>query len=191
MLFYLQQERSFGLAIYDIYKEVKEPFIGVYLFFRPAILVCDADLIRNILVNDFQHFHDRGVYSDPIHDGFSSNLFTLPGEEWRNLRNKLTPAFTSGKLKNMFQTFLDVGIELDKHLEVEAMENNVIEAKDVFTRYVVDVIASVIFGIDVSTIKEPNHEFRDNARKANAPTFMNSLRGSGVFLCPKYKTKIT
>lgn len=82
----VKKERSFGTAIYDLYNKTKEPFIGVYLFFRPALLIRDADLIRNVLVNDFQHFHDRGVYCDQKNDPMSANLFSLPGEEWKTLR---------------------------------------------------------------------------------------------------------
>ena len=81
-----KKERSFGTAIYDLYNQTKEPFVGIYLFFRPALLVRDADLIKNILVNDFQHFHDRGVYCDQKNDPMSANLFSLPGQEWKDLR---------------------------------------------------------------------------------------------------------
>lgn len=100
----VKKERSFGTAIYDIYKQTSEPFIGIYLFFRPAILVRDRELVKNILTKDFQNFHDRGVYCEPKSDPMSGTLFALPGEAWKSLRMRLTPAFTSGKLKGMYPT---------------------------------------------------------------------------------------
>ncbi|CAO1365005.1 unnamed protein product [Diamesa hyperborea] len=181
----VKKQTSFGLVFYDLYRQVNDKFVGVYLFFRPAILVRDLDLVRNILVNDFQHFHDRGVFCDPENDPFSASIFAMHGEQWKSLRQKLTPAFTSGKLKSMFPTLLDVGNELDKHLKAEADGSKVIESKDVFSRYVVDVVASVIFGVDVSTIKNPEHEFRQNGKKLGDPNIINALRGAAVFLCPK------
>ena len=181
----VKKQTSFGLVFYNLYQQVNDKFIGVYLFFRPAILVRDLDLVRSILVSDFQHFHDRGVFCDPESDPFSASIFAMHGEQWKSLRQKLTPAFTSGKLKSMFPTLLDVGYELDKHLKVEADGNKVIEAKDIFSRYVVDVIASVIFGVDVSTIKNPEHEFRQIGKKLGDPNIFNALRGAAVFLCPK------
>lgn len=181
----VRKQTSIGLVFYNLYQQVNDKFIGVYLFFRPAILIRDLDLVRNILISDFQHFHDRGVFCDSKNDPMSASIFAMHGEQWKSLRHSFTPAFTSGKLKSMFPTLLDVGYSLDKHLKVEADGNKIIEANDIFSRYVVDVIASVIFGVDVSTIKNPNHEFREIGRKLSAPIFFDALRSAAVFLCPK------
>jgi len=99
-----RNQRSFGMAIYDMYNACKEPFVGIYLTLRPALLVRDAQLAHDMLVKDFASFHDRGVYVDEIHDPLSANLFSMEGTGWRTTRTKLTPSFTSGKLKGMFPT---------------------------------------------------------------------------------------
>jgi len=99
-----RNKRSFGLAIYDMYTASKKPFVGIYLTLRPALLVRDAQLAHDMLVKDFASFHDRGVYVDEVHDPLSANLFTLEGNRWKTTRAKLTPSFTSGKLKGMFPT---------------------------------------------------------------------------------------
>ncbi len=135
-----KRTRSFGTAIYDLYRKTKEPFVGVYLFLTPAILIRDAELVKNVLVRDFEYFHDRGVYCDDVNDKFSATLFALPGDKWRKLRQSLTPAFTSGKLKSMFQTLLDVGNKLKNHLDPIAEKGEVIEIKSVSGRYVLDVL---------------------------------------------------
>lgn len=69
-----KKERSFGCAIYDLYRNTTEPFIGIYLFFRPALLVRDAELVKNILLTDFQNFHDRGIYCEPKTDPMSATV---------------------------------------------------------------------------------------------------------------------
>ena len=79
----VRNERSFGTAIYDIYKESSDRLWGIYLFFKPAILVRDNEIVKNILTKDFSHFHNRGVYIDTKSDPMSSNLFSLEGEEWK------------------------------------------------------------------------------------------------------------
>lgn len=99
-----RQKRSFGMAIYDVYCATKEPFVGIYLFLRPALLVRDAQLVNNMLIKDFAHFHDRGVYVDEVHDPLSAGLFSQEGSKWRASRTLLSPSFTSGKLKGMFGT---------------------------------------------------------------------------------------
>lgn len=183
----VSKERSFGTAIYDIYKQTKEPFLGIYLFFRPSILVNDPEIVKNILTRDFQHFHDRGTYCEPESDPMSGNLFALPGEAWKTLRNQLTPVFTSGKLKGMFPTLKTVGDELVKHMKPLAEKNQEIDIRDLAGRYVIDCLASIAFGQDdVSSLKDPEHEFRTTGRRANKDsTIVNIIRSSAVFVCPK------
>lgn len=53
-------------------------------------------------------------------------------------------------------------------------------------RYALNVIGSVIFGLEVDTIKEPKHSFRTIERMVNNPSISNLIKGIGVFLCPKY-----
>lgn len=182
----VNKESSFGTAIYDIYKQTNEPFIGIYLFFRPAVLVRDAELVKNILTRDFQYFHDRGIYCEPKKDPMSASLFALPGEAWKSLRIKLTPAFTSGKLKGMFPMVHTVGTELVKLMKPLAENSETIEIRDLAGRYVIDCLASIAFGQDgISTINNPNHEFRMNGRKLNDNSkVIDIIRVTAAFLCP-------
>src|SRR5690349_7578990 len=91
--------------LYEKTKNVK--IIGIYFTYRPALLVNDPELIQSILVKDFQHFTDHGLYVDESYDPLSGHLFSLSGEKWKNLRAKLSPLFSPGKLKMMFPTFFD------------------------------------------------------------------------------------
>lgn len=77
------------------------------MFLHPTHLVRDPTLVQTILIKDFAHFYDRGVYVDEENDPISANLFALEGDEWKNLRGKLTPTFTSGKMKGIFTTLLE------------------------------------------------------------------------------------
>jgi cytochrome P450 family 6 len=182
----VQKKRSFGTAIYDLYTGTKEPFIGIYLFFRPALLIRDADLIKNVLVKDFNSFHDRGIYINEEKDPMSASLFALPGQKWKHMRNQLTPTFTSGKLKNMMPTIMDVGKILQDYMAPFAEKNEVVEMKDLMSRYVIDIIVSVIFGCEVNTIKNPDDEFRSVFKKINGDrSILQVLRGAAVFLCPR------
>jgi cytochrome P450 family 6 len=181
----IQKKRSFGTAIFDLYNKSHEPFIGIYLFFRPALLVRDADLVRNVLIKDFDSFHDRGVHCDEVNDPTSANLFALPGVKWRNMRAKLTPTFTSGKLKSMMPTLLDVADVLNAHLTPKANDNQIVEMKETMTCYVLNIIGSVFFGFNVDTFADPNTEFRQIAKDMIPDGFFEGLRATASFLCPK------
>jgi len=112
-------KRSFGLAVYDMYRSTKEPVVGLYLTLRPALLIRDAQLSRDMVTKDFASFHDRGVYVDEENDPMSAGLFQLEGASWRTLRAKLTPSFTSGKLKAMFETSDSIGDKLVANIKAQ------------------------------------------------------------------------
>ncbi|KAL6421544.1 hypothetical protein ACFW04_014293 [Cataglyphis niger] len=110
-------------------------------------------------------FHDRGMFCNEKIDPLSGHLFLLPGKKWRNLRVKLTPTFTSGKIKQMFMILKECGEEFAKNLENKAQMRDCIEIKDIFARYSTDIIMSTAFGIKSNCMKEPNNEFRHWGKK--------------------------
>lgn len=180
-----ERRECFGVAISELYRKSKEQLLGIYLFFQPAILVRDARFAKQILTADFASFHDRGVFLDEKNDPFSTNLFALPGKKWRNLRNKLTPTFTSGKLRNMLPTILDEGRKFQGYLtEAVGDKGATIEMRDVASRYVVDIIASVFFGFEANSMSDPDNPFRAIGREAVSDSFTNNIRSAAVFVCP-------
>lgn len=181
----INNTKSFGVAIYDLYNSSSEAFVGIYLFFRPSLLIRDPELIRNILVKDFASFHDRGIYCNEKIDKLSGSLFTLSGYKWKNLRKQLTPTFTSGKLKSMFPIIQQVGIELQTAMKDYAVNNEIVDMKEYASRYTVDIIASVIFGYEINSIENPDNEFKWFSNRVNNSGFIQSLRVAVAFCCPK------
>lgn len=132
----VMRKASFGVCLYELYKQTTEPFVGIYMLFKPVILVRDAHLARQMLSADFGSFHDRGVYCNPKYDPLSENLFAMTGQRWKTLRAKLTPTFTSGKLRNMLPTIAVEGDRLEKYLQKHAANGDVLEMRDLMSRYV-------------------------------------------------------
>ncbi|KAL5280352.1 CYP3A4.2 family protein [Megaselia abdita] len=182
----MTRERSFGMAIYDVYNKTKEPFLGIYLMTRPAVLVRDPNLCKDILTKDFASFHDRGIYVDEENDPFSGNLFAAEGQSWKSLRSKLTPSFTSGKLKSMYPTILETADKLTDSLrsQLKKGESKVIEIKDLMNSFAIDIIASVIFGIEIDSFKNPDNEFRSVGRTNDKQNFFQNFMGAAFFLFP-------
>lgn len=132
----VRKEKHLGMVLHGIYcQKTKAKIVGLFMFFKPILLIRDADLARKIMTTDFNSFHDRGLYVDEKNDPMSGNIFVLPGQRWRALRAKLTPAFTSGKLKGMFDTIDEVGNKLTEYIKRTCGNDTVktFEMKNVLT----------------------------------------------------------
>lgn len=177
--------KSFGETYTGLYNTLEgNKFGGVFLLHRPQLIIRDPDLIKAVLVKDFDHFHDHGFASDEKIDPLSGNLFMLNGSKWRELRAKLSPTFTSGKMKLMFQTMNNCGKELTEHLKTPADQGEILEFRDVLAKYSTDIIASCAFGIECNCLKNPDAEFRKWGRRIFEPTFDAIARGLLYFLIP-------
>nr|QZM07484.1 cytochrome P450 monooxygenase CYP6BK30 [Lasioderma serricorne] len=153
------------------YKEMKKlglKHAGVFGFHKPLYVVIDPDYIKSILIKDFQHFTDRGQFHDENADPLSVNLFTLDGQEWKQLRYKLTPTFTSGKIKRMFDTLVQCTGPFIEAMDKMIDEEEPIDIKEMLARYTTDVIGSCAFGIECNNFKNPNSEFRKHGANAFA-----------------------
>jgi cytochrome P450 family 6 len=160
----------------DLYNKFEgHKYVGTYVFTTPRFFVRDPDLIKDVLVKDFSSFHDRGVYMDEDIEPLSGNLFNLAGMKWRNLRLKLTPTFTSGKMKMMFQRLVECGQELQTCLEKVGETGNVIEIKDILARFSTDIISSCAFGIECNCLQNEDAEFRKWGRKIFDQTFKRAV----------------
>lgn len=164
--------------------------VGLYFLYRPALLINDTSLIQNILVKDFPHFMNHGLYVDEKRDPLSGHLFSLHDDKWKSLRAKISPLFSPSKLKLMFPTFLDCAVNLQSHVDLCARgENNTIEIRDLFARYTTDIIASVAYGFDNDSINNPDNIFRKMGARVFKPCLSTGLRALTTFLMPKL-TKI-
>ncbi|PNF28550.1 putative cytochrome P450 6a14 [Cryptotermes secundus] len=171
--------KPIGHVFIDLYRKLGgEKYGGFYTLAKPGFVFRDPDIIKSILVKDFSSFHDRGFFTDEEFEPLTGHLFLLTGKKWRNLRVKLAPTFTSGKMKMMFQTLVDCGQELGNILEEIANNEEIIEIKDIMARYTTDVISSCAFGIQCHCLENPDAEFRQWGRKLFESSTMLSITGS-------------
>lgn len=136
-----------------------ERFVGIYNFRVPTLVVRDPELINDIMTSNFTNFHDRDVKMDEKVNPLSANLASLTGLRWKNLRRKLTPVFTSGKLKTMMEEIVGCAEELVNFLDEKTADGDVIDVREIMSQFTTNVIGSVAFGVQLNTLKDPNSEF--------------------------------
>lgn len=187
----LRKKVGMGELIRDIYLNSKEPFLGIYFLFRPSLLIRDATLLKRIMINDFEHFTDRGLHYDEENDPIGAHLFSMPGQTWRELRAKLTPTFSSGKLKYMFHTIVEKSETFKGFLSQQVEEGKDVHMKSVLVKLNMNIIASVFFGFEMNTFEDPEHPFAKIGDVFMDPDIVrNNITIFLFFLCPSLMKKL-
>lgn len=156
----------------ELYKKFKGKALafGMYFFTTPHVVVTDLEIVKNVLVRDFDSFHNRGVYFNSRDEPLSGHLFAIEGAEWRKLRTKLTPTFTSGKMKMMFDTVLNISEVMKQQLDKDSVAD-VVELKETLSKFTTDVIGNIAFGLEMNSIQDPDSMFRKMGKKIFKPDF--------------------
>lgn len=175
---------SYSDILLRLYKSTNDRFIGIYSGFTPVLLVRDVELIKTILIKEFNTFINRPMYSDPEHDPISDHLLATTDERWKNMRQILTPAFTGSKLKGMFSTAIACSSEIQNYLMKVADSDRLLDVNELSSQYTISFIASLGFGLDVNAIDNETDEFYVMGRKIFEKTIWNGIRWMCIFLTP-------
>ncbi|KAA0202627.1 Cytochrome P450 [Hyalella azteca] len=149
-------------------------FCGFYEFTQPVLMVGDPELLKHIMIRDFDHFCDRSfvTFNDPVMDHM---LLGLKGNIWKRVRSVMTPTFSSGKIKQTLGLVRDCASNLityfNKKLDQNLMPGqwrvkcvflssvSVFEMKDVYGMFTMDTIASIAFGVSSDSLNNTQDEF--------------------------------
>ncbi|XP_026473516.1 cytochrome P450 6k1-like [Ctenocephalides felis] len=176
-----------GIFMKSLYERTKAPALGMYVFNKPSLLVRDPEWIKTILVKDFNFFYDRIVAVAGDGDTLGTkNLFSIKNPDWKQMRVKLTPIFTSGKMKSMFHLMNDEGRNLNEYLHKLADSKKPSDnARELSARYTTDVIATCAYGIKANCMNNPEAEFRSIGRKIFEVSFRRVFELSSFFFFPR------
>ncbi|KAL5288581.1 hypothetical protein ACFFRR_009051 [Megaselia abdita] len=149
--------------IYNVYKD-SSVLAGITFLLGNVYIAMDLDLIKNIMVKDFSNFADRTTFINEKDDPLTANMLNLSGKQWQEIRTKLTPTFTSGKMKFMYPTISKVANEMTSVLKEMVIKDSQINIRDIVSRFTVDVIGNCAFGIECNSLVNANSEFLEKGR---------------------------
>ncbi|KPJ17458.1 Cytochrome P450 6B1 [Papilio machaon] len=132
-------------SIYDEFPN--EKVVGIYRMTTPSVLLRDLDIIKHVLIKDFESFADRGVEFSL--DGLGANIFHADGDRWRSLRNRFTPLFTSGKLKTMLPLMSQVGDKFIKCIDEVSQTQPEQSIHTLVQKFTMTNIAACVFGLNL------------------------------------------
>ncbi|KAJ3651670.1 hypothetical protein Zmor_017694 [Zophobas morio] len=188
----LRSKEFSGVTIKKIYDEMKTrgwKHGGLYVFNKPNYFPIDLDLVKNVMTKDFQHFVDRNTFAnekEPLHE----HLLNLKGAKWRNLRAKLTPTFTSGKMKMMFSVMAECQEGLQKRLEKESLKNQPIDIKEVLACFTTNIIGTCAFGLEFKALEDEDSAFREFGRQLFTVSKLQMFKIMFIRTFPKLATSL-
>ncbi|XP_045483362.1 probable cytochrome P450 6a14 [Harmonia axyridis] len=185
------QKDTFSDSTRKIYREFKDKGArhgGLFFLWVPLYMPIDIEIVKSIIQVDFQHFVNRGIYVNEKADPLSAHLFSLQGKKWKLLRNKLTPTFTSGKIRMMFETLVDCTKGLEKLMDKEMGKS--VDIKDILGRFTTDVIGSCAFGLNCNSLEDPKSEFRVRGKSLFEKELGRSIKDAILFLLPNLMKKL-
>jgi cytochrome P450 len=138
--------------------------IRTYSTTNPVLTVAEPELIKQILVKDFNSLTDRRQRKT-YHPIIDKSAFFAKGDIWRRVRSISSPTFTSGKIKQMYPLVRDCLADFLAQLDYCAKNKIDINLKDVFGNFTMDVIARCAFGTKTNAHIDPNNPFVSNAKK--------------------------
>ncbi|XP_046392972.1 cytochrome P450 6a2-like [Ischnura elegans] len=180
-------KRSFTDVFNDLYKLAgDQPLVGYYHGTLPAVIVKDPEILRHVFVKDFPSFVDRGFGLDEEIDPLNAKgLFNLKGQRWKEMRARLSPTFTSGRMKAMFPIMHACAQQLTRSLAQNIEKSGgeaIAEAKEYMACFSIDVIATCAFGIECDALENPEtSKFRRMGKLVFEPTLKRRI-GLMLFL---------
>lgn len=166
-----------------------EPFFGVNLFSQPALLIKDLDLIKKVLVTDFNSFSTRYSGSDD-HDplGCYHIAFIKDPQLWKTIRGKFSPFFSGAKLKNTFNSINSSNEKFIKFLHKKFDQNCSrieVDLKTNFEILFTHMVANFTMGIEVKSFDDENDELLKAFRLIFQPTIYRKFEFAALLAFPK------
>ncbi|XP_035430276.2 cytochrome P450 6B5 [Spodoptera frugiperda] len=175
MLKFVFGKQSMPEILRDIYNDHPDVlYVGTIAGTTPTLLLKHPDDVQAVLAGDFQSFHSRGIKFGP-HDLLADNLlFMNDVKRWKLLRQKLSPVFTTFKLKYMFKIIEKVARDF-----VEVVEDDIHLRKDPFNilyTYTTASIGASVFGIDTQNNRNAmDSPFLEMTQKTLKPSLYSNI----------------
>ncbi|CAD0202021.1 unnamed protein product [Chrysodeixis includens] len=175
--------------MHQLYNDFKgAPYVGIWLFWRPALVVNSPEIARRVLVKDADVFRNRFLSSgksDPIG---GLNIFTINDPLWSSVRRRLTTVFTAAKLRSLQPITMAKTKNLIKRITDDTKNGGPVpdlRAKNLHRLYTTDVVGEAVFGVVSDCLISSDSIMRRVTRELMAFNFQRGLSWSSIFFFPE------
>nr|XP_040042234.1 cytochrome P450 3A40-like isoform X5 [Gasterosteus aculeatus aculeatus] len=137
---------------------------GIFDGRQPVLCITDPAMIKTILIKEcYSLFTNRRNFrlNGQLYDAVS----IAEDDQWKRIRSVLSPSFTSGRLKEMFDIMKHHSANLTSSMKKKADKDEPLELKEFFGPYSMDVVTSTAFSVDIDSLNNPSDPFVANIKK--------------------------
>ncbi|XP_045904172.1 cytochrome P450 3A40-like [Micropterus dolomieu] len=137
---------------------------GIFDGRQPVLCITDPAMIKTVLIKEcYSLFTNRRNFrlNGELYDAVS----IAEDDQWRRIRSVLSPSFTSGRLKEMFDIMKHHSANLISSMKKTADKDEPLELKEFFGPYSMDVVTSTAFSVDIDSLNNPTDPFVANIKK--------------------------
>ncbi|CAH0727958.1 unnamed protein product, partial [Brenthis ino] len=167
------------LAVDLYYKYPEEKVVGYFSGNTAELIIRDPEIVRDILNVDFGYFYLRGLGRDVKKEPLLKNIFSVEGDAWRLVRQRLTPAFTTAKLKGMFPLIVKCAEKLNGLGDDIVAKGGECDVRELMARFTTEFIGACGLGIEMDTITNENSFFRQLGKqifsRSTKEVFLNTI----------------
>ncbi|XP_067946326.1 cytochrome P450 3A8-like [Watersipora subatra] len=176
----------------NMVKKFPGKVFGKFLGKKPVLCIADPLVNKEVTIKQWTKFRNHSGLLDGEDNIHTRHVGALEDDHWKHVRSTLSPALSSGKLKQMLPVIKICADKLNAHLR--RTESASVKIKEYTGAYTMNVIASTAFGMDIDTHTTTEHPFVEHARRImgikRATTLMAKLRGLimmiSLFVLPKF-----
>lgn len=137
---------------------------GIFDGRQPVLCITEPAMIKAVLIKEcYSLFTNRRNFrlNGQLYDAVS----IAEDDQWRRIRSVLSPSFTSGRLKEMFDIMKRHSANLTSSMKMKADKDEPLELKEFFGPYSMDVVTSTAFSVDINSLSNPSDPFVTNIKK--------------------------
>lgn len=172
-------------VVFQKWTEKYGPIVGFYIGGLPQVLITDLDLIRQVMIKDFQLFSSRhqlipgGVHPLPQ---MQEAITWARGKVWKQKRMTLSPSFTTSKLNAMEELMISSVKKLLCELDEKAKCGREFNIKPLLEESTFSASAKCILGhnLSLSSATIESQSFINATR----PKLQNSILAIAMVLFP-------
>ncbi|XP_030028816.2 cytochrome P450 6k1 isoform X1 [Manduca sexta] len=183
-LTFLQRENP-ATFMKNLYKKFSSPYVGIWLFWRPALVINCPDIARRILVKDFDVFRNRYLRSGKTDPIGAHTLFLVDDPIWSSIRRRLTIVFTAAKLRALTGLTQNKAADLVYRIKTEMEKGAVENLRIICSDYTTDVIGEAAFGVASETTRTGDSIMRRVTREFMTFNVQRGFSWSSIFFFPE------